>query len=350
MDIENLVDIFSAEVIKNRPDLRDFSKGSVLYTLARGIALTVNEVYAELEILKQSSTFFSNELNEDLIKSINPTLIRQKGSVASGYVLANNLDNFRVNLPINTPLTDPITTNQYVTTQAVTVDNITETQIPVAAIDKGIEYNIPAGRRLVNVDYPRIIFTTGKYREIDNSIVGDIIGGSSDESIEDFQNRAYDRLFNVRITNKQLLVNYLLSKDLINNVSIETLRGGLIVVWITSSKIYTDNELQALNEEIKEYLPLGVISEIRQLSLVPISVRVQLFEESNLDLDRLIITLVKNYIDNLPINSTLTVSNIRNIIIDRTGIVPKILEPVNNITLTNSQKFQATSVEIINVP
>lgn len=349
MDVENLVDIFSAEILRNRADLKDFSKGSVLYTLARAVALTVNEVYAEIKDLSNSSLLFSDNLNEDLILSLFPNLTRREGTLASGFVLVTNLDSSIVSLPINTPLTDPVSSNQYITTQNATIDNISETQVSIVAIDKGAQYNIASGRRLINVNYPRLIFTTGKYREIDNTIVGDIIGGTSDESLSEFQTRLQNRLLNSRVNSQQLVIDYLLSQENITNVSIENLRGGLVLIWVSSTTVLYSNDLLTLNNNIKQYLPIGIYSEIRQLINIPVSIRLQLFESSSVLLDKLIVELITNYINELPPSSSLLISNLRNLISERVGIIPKILEPTNSLTLTNFQKFQVTSVEIINV-
>lgn len=352
MDIENLIDIFSAEVIKNRPDLSDFSQGSVLYTLARGVALAVNELYQEIELLRDNSLLVNDTIDESLLTSISPALARITGKVARGDVLIGNLDSVSITLPVNTVLTDPVTSTQYFTTASITINSITESRVEVQAADFGVNHNLPAGRNLINVDYPRLIFTVGEYRQIDNTIVGGLAGGVDPESNVELIKRARERLLSQRVTQRQQLIDFLLTQGVvgvnISSVSLETLRGGLLIVWVTSSSLLTYTNLTSLNNLIQPYLPVGIYSEVKQIVNVPITIRIQTFEETNLVVDKLISDLVTQYVEGLSPGASLLPASIRNLVSERTGIVGRVLEPREPITLNTNQRFQVLAVEVIN--
>lgn len=348
MEIENLIDIFSAQVVSNKSELNDFSKGSVLYTIARAVALTVNEVYQEIETLKESSLLIGNNTDINLLKSISPSLDFRLGTKSKGYVLVTNLDESSLTIEKNTPLTDPISTNQFFTTETKTVDNISETQIEIEAGDIGADYNLLAGKTLINVNLPRLIFTVGKYRELDGTIKGDLTGGSPSETVSQLQQRVKDKLLNLRVTGRQALIDYLLSIENIKKVDLETLRGGLVNIWINSTIIYSDAELTQLNDSLQDYLPVGVMSNVKQLITKSLNVRLQVFEQTNYTVDILIESIVKDYIHNILPNNQLSRATLRNLISERTGIVVKILEPLDDVLLGYSEKFDVLSVEVLN--
>jgi hypothetical protein len=354
MDVENLIDIFKVEVLKNRPNLNDFTKGSVLYTLARSIGVVVNEVYVEIEKLRKASILLdsSESLDEELLKSISPSLEKTNGKTATGYVLISNLDSNIVTLPVNTVLTDPISLSQYITTTIITISSLLEVQVPIVSVGVGEEYNIPAGRNLINVSYPRLVFTVGEYRDLDNTVVGDITGGESEETKEDYYTRIKNTLFSQRITQKQVLIDYLVSHETydIDSVTLETIAGGLLLVWINSpTTTYTVVELDQINSEIQDFIPVGVISQVLQLTKRPISVNIQVFEETTEVIDEAIKNVVRKYVDSINPSGSFSTIALRNLISVELGIVVKILLPTSNIDLSQTEKLQLTSTEIINV-
>lgn len=350
MDINNLVDIFKVEVLRNRPELNDFSSGSILYTLARAVALTANDVYLEVEQLRQSSLFIDSVLvNEELLASINPTLTKLPGSLSTGYVLISNLDSVSVTLPVNTILTDPISLTQFILTESAVINSITEVQIPIKSTSFLATANLPAGRNLINVEYPKLVFTIGEYRDIDNTFKGDVSGATSSENNLEYYNRIKDRLLNLRTSQKQVLVDYLLSLTDVNNVYIETLTGGLVLIWIKSSSALTSIRLEEINTAIQDYLPIGTYSSVKQLLNKAISITVQVYDETNLITDNYIKSEVVTYITSLNPSETLFISALRNLIIAKTGLIVKILSPASDVTLANNEKFVINNVEVLNV-
>lgn len=350
MDIDNLIDIFKVEVLKLKPELNDFNQGSVLYTLARAAAATVNEVYIEIEKLKESSLFIDSAVvNENLLSSINVNLSKLPGSPATGYVLISNIDSITITVPAYTVLTDPISLNQYLIKEDVYINSLTEVQAPVVSLSNNVTANIPAGRNLINVDFPKLVFSVGTYRNIDNTLYGDLTGAVSEENNLDYYNRIKERLLNLRLTQKQVLYDYLLSESDITNVYIETLTGGLIIVWVNSNNLLTTTRLTELNTSIEDYLPIGTYSTVKQLLSKSINITIQVFEETNLTIDNYIKDIARVYIDSLKPSDTLSLVSLRNLIVVKTGLIVKIINPSSDVSLANNEIFTINSLEILNV-
>lgn len=348
--IDNLADIFRSEVLSNRQDLNDFTVGSVLYTLSRAVAASVNEVYTELDNLTNKGLILDRNIDDEVLTSLAPSLSRTEGTVASGSVLASNVGTSAVTLPPGTSLIDPVTELQFniTGTEDVTLNPLIETAIPVLASDIGVDYNLPAGRNLINVSFPRVSFTVGNFRDVDNTPKGSFSGGSSDEADEDYFERIKNKLLYDRVGQKQALLSFLLEQDSINSAFTELLAGGFLTIWISSSVTFTSTELTNLNTLVQDYIPIGTYSQIKQLVARSVTIRLFSFQEINLTTENLIIELVTNYVDTLAIGTVLSPSAIQNLVSERTGIVMKVLAPLEEVTLEEGEKFTVSKVEVTN--
>lgn len=350
MNIDNLIDIFRVEVLKVRPELNDFYQGSILYTLARAVAMTANEVYTEVEKLKDSSLFIdSTVVNEELLVSINSSLARLNGSPAYGYVLVSNIDSNSVTLPPYTILTDPVSSLQFMTVESKDINSLAEVQVPILATINNTQSNLPAGRNLININYPRLIFTIGKYREVDNTFKGGLVGGVSAENNLEYYKRIKDRLLNLRLTQTQVLYDFVLSQTEISHVYIELLTGGLVIIWVKSSDLLTSSRLTELNNMVKEYLPIGTYSSTKQLFDKYLNLTIQVYDQTNLVLDQYIKSIVIDYVNNLKPSDTLSLTSLRNLIVSKTGLIVKIINPITDVSLANNETFSINNLEILNV-
>jgi len=351
VNINLLTEIFKAEVIKNKPELNDFSTGSVVYTLGRAVSATVLEVYNDIEILRNSGLLFSDNISTELVSSISPALIRGQGTKAKGYLLVNSLTSSNITITPGSIITHPRTLKQYkiIETENTIITPIVEFRLEVEALEIGLESNLPAGTNLISIEYPRIVFIVGSTRDINYKPVGDITGGTSIESIESYRQRIENSLLNNRVTQKQVLINNLaLQYPDITHISIQTIANGLITIWINSPIIYTSNQLNIMNNNIQEFLPIGVYSQVKQQIHRIVSVRLLVYEELSNSLISFIQQLVTNYINNKA-GRFVSVNAIRNLISDRTGIIVRVLSPTETIEITENDKLIAGTVEVLYV-
>lgn len=346
MTVNNLGNIFISEVLRNRPDLNDFTKGSVLYTLSRAVAATANEVYLEVQNLQSRGLLLDENIDEDLLTNISPALSKQPGTLAKGSVLVSNLSNTNIFLPTGTALIEPINGIQFNTTEDITANTLAELSVPVVAAADGTIYNLSAGTSLINANYTQLLFVVGNTRSSDNTAIGDLSGGTAIESQEIYLTRLRNSLLNQRVSQQQALINYLVAKDNILSANIVVLAGGLVTIWVESSSTLTIQELAALNTEIEEFIPIGTYSQVKQFTLKPISVRLFSFETINLVTENIIIELVENYLTQIPIGGSVSPTAIRNLISERTGILLKVITPTEVTTLLDGEKIVSNGVEI----
>lgn len=350
MNINVLSEIFKAEIIKNRPELNDFSVGSVIYTVGRAISATVLEVYNDLESLRRKGLLYDDNISSELISSVSPSLSQNSGTKANGYVLVNSLSSESITLKTESILTHPVSSKQYKVTEIDTIINpIVEYRLGIEALEVGKEYNLPAGTSLISIEYPRLIFTVGSSRSINYSPIGDIVGGTNKESNVEYTERVKESLLNNRVTQQQALVNYLvLEYPDITSVKVQTISNGLVTIWLTAKVNYTNIQLEQINNYIQVLLPIGVYSQVKQLLNKIVNIKLIVYEELSSVLLSFIKQLITNYVENRA-GGVVSVNAIRNLISDRTGIIVRVVEPIETIEAEPNEKLTVGTVEVLYV-
>jgi hypothetical protein len=355
MNIETLQSLFRAEVQKVRPDLNSFNNGSVLYTLGRAIAVTTLEAYKEIDRLKSSTYIFSDDFDTvNVLGNINTELRLDTGSLANGSVLVNNISPNAVELKTNAILTDSESRQQFIVKSPTSsISPLIEAVVQVESISKSFNANLPAGRALFSVDYPRLDFIVGSYRSSNQNstrVIGGLTGGVSPETILDYRARVLNLLLNQRVGGKQVIITTIkrLNPD-INLVEVVNNIAGLFTVWVSSitSTTYTDEQLSVINETIQPIIPPGVYSEVKQLSYLPIDIRLYSYDTVNPAIERRVQQVLTNYVDNIPFLGVLSLDTIKNLVTNSTGIIVKVLEPLEDITLERGQKFKLNKAEVL---
>ena len=353
MNIETLQSLFRAEVQKVRPDLNSFNNGSVLYTLGRAVAATSLEAYKEIDRLKSSTYIFSDDFDTvNILGSISSDLKLDTGSLAGGNVLVNNISPNAVELKTNAVLTDSESRQQFIIKSITSLINpLIETVIQVESISKSFSANLPAGRSLISLDYPMLDFIVGSYRSSNQNstrIIGGLTGGVNPETILEYRARVLNLLLNQRVGGKQVIITTIKNLypeiklvEVVNNIA------GLVTVWISSSTIYTDNELIAINASIQSIIPPGVYTEVKQLTYIPVDIRLYSYDAVNPTIERRVQLVLTNYVDNISFLGVLSLNTIKNLVTNNTGIIVKVLEPLEDITLERGQKFKLNKAEVL---
>lgn len=354
MNIETLQSLFRSEVQKVRPDLNSFNNGSVLYTLGRAVAATTLEAYKEIDRLKSSTYLFSDDFDTiNILGNINTELRLDTGSLASGNVLVNNISPNVVELKSNAILTDSESRQQFIVKSPTSsISPLVESVIQVESISKSFKANLPAGRVLFSADYPRLDFIVGSYRSSNQNstrIVGGLTGGINPETTLEYRSKVLNQLLNQRVGGKQVIVTTIkeLNPD-INLVEVINNIAGLITVWISNFNLtYTDTQLANINEAIQPVIPPGVYSEVKQLTYINIDIRLYSYDSINPTIERRVQQVLSEYINNISFLGVLSLNTVKNLVTNSTGIIVRVLEPLEDITLDRGQKFKLNKAEVL---
>lgn len=351
MDTQTAQKLIIASIAKEAPRINDFSQGSVAYTLTRGIAGAVSEVYKRLDSLE--ANYLIGSSSGDYLTNISNSLgyERQLGTKSTGYVLVNNQTVRTAVIPARLVLTEPESGLQLIaeTSTNTSINPFLEARIPVTALKATFEANFPAGTELIAGAIPDLNFTVGSYRTSAGKICGDLTGGTNLESDAELRERITRGISNVGFNTDISIENYLLLQGDITTVKVQTIKGGAITVWVGSEAQLTSQRLNELNLLLEDNKPAGVLSEVRQLNYIPIYFKVKVYDSqtSNVDQLRVIKENLDIYVKSLNLNEPLILGQALGYLTSRLNYPLEFLAPtVDQYIEQTGQIFRVGEVEV----
>lgn len=350
MDIQKLHKIIIEGVSANTALLTDFLPGSINYTVTRGLAGALLDIYQKIEEL-EPNFFLTTAEGESLDKlgnSINITRI--KGNSGVGYVLAQNTDIKNIIIPTRLVLTNPNTLKQYIVTEDknINIASYSEERIKIESVENNSDSNIEAGTMLISAQFPTINFIIGSYRSSSGQITGSIKDGISAEPDLIYRQRIIDTL--LKPTNnyffiKQLLINL----GDINNVLFFTTEAGKVDIWLEPKTNINTIRLAEIQNILDFELPLGIVSTAKILIKNQLNFKVKVYdfslEKSRLDNLKDSIIL---YLRNLDYRSSLIIKELEDYLKIKTNLVLEVIAPLDKIILfTEGETFTFNSLEVV---
>ena len=239
----------------NRP--LDLSEGSVISAIMRSIAGSQAKQEQNFEQAIKSQSILTAE--GDDLDNICYWITRSKGSKARGFVIVENPSNESINLSKNEIISNPNTELLYkvipLSQSSISIPPRVRTPVPIEAKQEGPNYNLSTGERLLSLEHPNLVIRVGNGVTLDGKTCGSIQNGSLKESDESFRLRGIKSAKKEENPTKDWIEQQILSLSQVNNVQIDTVGGGLIRV-LTDQTLEAD--LEAIENEIKSYVPIGV--------------------------------------------------------------------------------------------
>jgi len=288
----------------NKSPLTDFTQGSFSYTFARAMAAVNLQHYNRMTDIANSSNL-ATATGQDLDNiGLTLNLPRFKGDRAVGYALISTIVSTSTTLAPNTILTDLQTGLQFATKNVsnITLNNLTDTVVPIEALFPGVSYNLPAGTELVLDTNTDIEAYVGSTRNLQNEICGSLVGGTESESDSAYRQRIVDRISEAGGSTKGFIKQKTL--EFISNVSVyvSTNIGGFVEVWIDSPTVISETQLDSLRTYLDNYIPAGILLMLKQANgvYVDIDAFVRPFLPADYDLlTNEITNITTTYIDSL---------------------------------------------------
>jgi hypothetical protein len=287
----------------------DTDPGSVVYTLARGVAAVAVSQDLKLQQLNASLTTAVGTQLDAIGESFGVSRLQE--TYAQGYVLAiisaeSNLTSYT--LTGKTTLVDFSNGNQYVVVVSdATVYSNTEVRLLVKALLSGSASNVPAGTKLFCLERPEIQFVVGSTHL--SGYLGDLTGGRDTESDSTYRQRVGQYLASTNTGSKQELTLKLQQYPLVTKAFVKTVAGGYVELWVDSLDLLTPSQLQELKTYISPFVAAGVVPILGQVTQrrLNLTLIVEPFRGLNADLSVLtenINTLVGTIIGALSVGET----------------------------------------------
>lgn len=350
MDINTLQNILIGTISANTPLLTDYSQGSVNYTLTRGIACGLLDLYNKVELLeKQFIIPNADQGNLDILgNSLN--IRRINGIVASGYVYATNQESRVITIPRGLVLTNPISLQQYKIAESdnINLPAFSDLRLRVESIEATTLANVKAGTQLINPQYPFINFMVGSYKSINGDLQGDISNALSLESDIEYRERILRTLFS-NTNNYTLVRNELINQGDIINVLFNNTEPGKVEVWVQPKTSISNIRLQQLNVLLENSITLGIVPEVKVLNIKPITFKIMLFDKE-IDSNNLnqIREYIKVYLAGLKYLQPLVISDLTTYLVNKINKQIQILLPLDVVTTIQSGEiFTLDRLEVV---
>lgn len=350
MDIQTLHRIIIQGVSANTALLTDFLPGSINYTVTRGLAGGLLDLYQKLEELEPN--FFITTAQGEALDSLGNSLgiNRINGSTSTGYVLAQNTDIRSINLVDRTVLTDPATFKQYLVVEgrSINIPSYTEERLKIESLDLDGEANLPAGTVLISGQYSTINFIVGSYRSTNGEVTGNLRNAISPEPDLMYRQRIIDTLLkptNNYFSIKQILIN----QGDINNVLFHTTEPGKVDVWFEPKTAINTIRLMELQELLKLELPLGVSPTAKLLSKNALNFKIKIYD---FNLDKTKVAVLKDYIimylRNLEYRANLVIKELESYLRVKSNILLEVISPIDEIIFfSEGETFTLNALEVI---
>jgi uncharacterized phage protein gp47/JayE len=188
--------------------------------------------------------------------------------------------------------------------------------ILIEAVESGSAANQAAGIVLYAPTLPEARFVVGVQR-YNNEYRGDLVTGSDYESDESYRRRILNYFSTGPIATNTYLANKLLEYSLVEKAFVRTTAPGFVEIWLDSGVVYTQGQIKEIFDYIKDYLGMGMIPLISQVTrrAVRLELDITPFSASLIDLNGLtsqLRTAIASYFDSLTIEQPLILSQVLN--------------------------------------
>jgi uncharacterized phage protein gp47/JayE len=330
--------------------LTDIAPGSVLYTLIRSFASIHNNQELSLEeFSREVSIQSASRENLDRFAS-DYGITRKPGAASSGFVLVTSNEETR-QIPLGLILTDPNTGLQFQVDgeNSYFVSAFAEASLPISCTTFGELGNLVAGTRLISPTYPNYTWIVGSHRTTSGEVCGDLTGGLFIETDEQLRSRISTKIINSQRTTDSAIENLILSDSRIAWASIKTPLPGYVQVWVDSTEVFDQEELDALALVAEVSRPAGTILSVHQATRIQLDITVQVKAIDNSRIQELtdqITTTVQNYLLSLDLGGSFTRSELTSEIL-RLGVSEAtIISPNSDLSPESSEVIRASSIKV----
>ena len=276
---------FVANLIKENSPLTDFTSSSVNTTLIRSIGalqleqdLLLKNLQTQMFIETSDSTYLDAKLKDFGLK-------RKIATKSNGTVLVK--PNVGTSLGINSVLTNTVNGNQYIVTEELnSVNTYGEVLFAIQSVSTGNTYNAPANTKLLFTVNPSLIVTVGFSRVDSTNVVGNLTGGSNNESNEAFISRFINTFTGARFSTTSAIKSFVLNEPNITAVSIQNPFPGHLTVWFETATVFTNANILNLKQSISQELPAGITFDLLTINRQFVDIHIIVNLNNNLEINK----------------------------------------------------------------
>lgn len=301
-NIDQIATSFISNLKLVNSPLTDFSPSSVNLALIRSIAALQLEQDILLDNLNTTSNLSTSTgiYLDNKVKDFG--IVRKTSNYATGYILVKTAF-----LALNSILTDINTNNQYTVVSSPSLANkFGEVSYLIKSISTGSKYNLEANSKLLYLQNPNINIIVGQYRLDNLDIVGDIKGGADTETDSLLLNRFVSTLLDSRYSTSSFIKSFILNQSNITFVYIDNPFPGHLTIWFESSVVFTNSDINNLNQLIEDQVPAGVTFDVLviQRQFITINLLINNSIKNKDDVSTKLTEDVNSWFDQLKINES----------------------------------------------
>lgn len=328
----------------------DLSEGSVARAIIRSLSASQLKQEQLLNNLEKNSFLTSAESSS--LDKLGYWLDRKPANRASGFIIVENLSDEIVNLKDGSTvafqednlLYKVLPSNQKTRSLPPRIS----LPIPIEAEQSGTAYNLPSGKSLMIVDYPQLSAKVGEGVTLEGKACGPIQNGNFAETDESFRTRLLRSARRSEVTTNEEIQQRLLSRESIANVQVLTEEGGIVKVLIDNKEILSNEILEAIKEEVKNYTVSGISVLVKQANRVNISIEISVNVQTGVDpttLNESIKAIIWDYIRSIRSNSVFNPNVLRERLIQLYPSI-SIINPRANIDIGNNDLVYPNRIDI----
>lgn len=345
--VDQIIDQFRLSLSQDNSELATFPEFGNLYAIYRSVALVVQEQDTKLDALNDS--LFLNTATGPALdkKAAEFNIFRQDGIASAGSVII--LSNVNRAIPKDTVLNDPNTTLQFRVVSRVNIINGRGVGV-IEATEFTDEANLFAGTKLTSSLFPATQFIVGnQYDVISDSYRGNLVGGQEREDDEELRNRVYETLQTLSLSTVDAIRINALNINGVSKVSVRenTPALGFITVYINSSD---RNVIKLVENRLNTIKPVGTALIIQTFENISVQVNLTVTTVNRTgfaNLNAQITQEVRQYIDNITLNNSLTKEGIAGSVLGLPGVINvEVLSPSNAISISDVEILNLTDITI----